>query len=75
MGSKPSRSKLRAIAVEYFSGREKPFTPAEVSELLSVSRWTVNRLRVSGKLAALGVGRLKRYHVEDVYRYLMENTF
>lgn len=66
--------RLRAAAISYFNGREKPFTQGEVADILQVSRFTILRARRDGKLRAFVCGRTVRYSVEDVFRFLMSQT-
>jgi len=65
---------LREEAVRYFQGRMKPFTQADVCDLLGVSRFALLRWRRDGKLRCFKCGGIVRYHVEDVYALLCQQT-
>lgn len=67
-------SSVRTQAIAYFNGRLKPFTQNEVSDLLQVTRFTLLRYRRDGKLRAFVCGGVVRFHVEDVFVFLMKQT-
>jgi excisionase family DNA binding protein len=50
--------------------RPLAYTDAEVSSLLRVSKRTVYRLRKSGVLRAVRIGRAVRTPAEEIFRFL-----
>jgi excisionase family DNA binding protein len=50
------------------------YTDAEVSSLLRVSKRTVYRLRRSGKLQAVRIGRAVRTRADSVVDFIARNT-
>lgn len=74
MNDSKTKNKLRDEAVSYFQGRIKPFDQKEVEELFGVSRFTLARWRRDGVLRCFYRGNVIRYHVEDIYQFLMSQT-
>ncbi|MFC1707435.1 helix-turn-helix domain-containing protein [Planctomycetota bacterium] len=68
-----ARHEIRKAAIDYFGGRTKPFTQPELCELLGVTRFTLRRWRDCG-LRCFTIGKILRYHVEDVYVFVLKHT-
>lgn len=65
---------LRAAAIEYFGGRQHPFTQRELASFLGVSRYTLLRYRREGALTAFVRGNVVRFAVESVYSFIIRQT-
>ena len=71
--NKVKTDSTRRLAIEYFQGRQKPFTGEELEEYFDVNRHTIRRWREKG-LRSFTVSKVVRFNVEDVYAFVKRKT-